>query len=189
MKQRKQHSSGPRHDAKADAALNDAWRRATDEMLRLARKLCREHRRLGPSGNARTREPVFSCRECVFRMDSVHWGHLTGEETAVLRALKGGGPGTLGDILRRARRKTDLHSPRTPRLMQALTTLVAQGQVEEFRTRGETRRGRRPRHSRVRLPSWAKLLLPEGSRLGLGPASEAGRALARLHSKSRRPPA
>jgi len=161
-------------------SLTDVWRRVADERLRMARKLYREHRRLGSSGNARTREPVFSCRECVFRMDSVHWRIISDEETAVLRALKSGGPATIGDILRRTPRR------KAGPLLQALATLTAQGYIE-FRSRAsETRRGRR--HSRV-LPSWAKLLLPEGSRLGLGPASEAGRALARLHPKSRRPPA
>jgi hypothetical protein len=193
----KQHKRpGPRHDAKVVAkptraaaeSLTDTWRRLADERLRLARKLRREHRWLGPRANARTREPVFSCRECVFRMDSGHWRNISDEETAVLRALKNGGPATIGDILSRARRKV---AP-LYRLLQALATLVAQGYIEEFKVRGAsgTQHGRpRPRHSRVRLPSWAKLLLPDGSRLGLGPASEAGRASARLHPKSRRPPA
>jgi len=75
-----------------------------------------------------TPEPVFSCAECVSRMSAIHWRHLTTEESAALRALASGGPGTLGEILHRVRRKargTPLY-----RLMQAVTTLVAEGKVE-----------------------------------------------------------
>ena len=73
-------------------------------------------------------EPVFSCAECVARMDAVHWRNLGDEGAVVLRALWDGGPGTLGDVLRRARRE----DPVRPiyRLMQALTTLVAGGLVD-----------------------------------------------------------
>jgi len=73
-------------------------------------------------------EPVFSCAECVARMNAIHWRHATDEESAVLRALESGGPGTLGEVLQRARRE----ARETPlyRLLQALTTLVAEGKVE-----------------------------------------------------------
>jgi len=73
-------------------------------------------------------EPVFSCAECVARMGTIHWRHLTVEESAVLRALESGGPGTLGEVLQRARREargTPLY-----RIMQALTTLAAERKIE-----------------------------------------------------------
>jgi len=73
-------------------------------------------------------EPVFSCAEQVARMTAIHWRYLTAEESAVLRAMESGGPGTLGEILQRVRREergTPLY-----RLMQALTTLVAERKVE-----------------------------------------------------------
>lgn len=73
-------------------------------------------------------EPVFSCAEVVARMNAIHWRHQTPEETVVLRAMESGGPGTLGEVLHRVRRE----SRETPlfRLMQALTTLVAEGKVD-----------------------------------------------------------
>jgi hypothetical protein len=89
-------------------------------------------------------EPVFSCAECVSLMDEGHWERVGENGAVVLRALRGGGPGTFGEVIRRVLWSNGDVTPATVRrkapplyqLMQALTTLVAQGLVKTKRIQG-----------------------------------------------------
>jgi hypothetical protein len=123
----KQRPAAGKPRSKAEAACSTAQRKAA----RLV-----PHPPYAPPKHAS--EPVFSCAECVSRMDAGHWENLGEEGAVVLRALRGGGPGTFGEVIRRVRWSNGDVTPATARrkapplyqLMQALTTLVAQGLVK-----------------------------------------------------------